>query len=226
MYLLFYCTVLVYLIHLHGADGTWVWTLFLCLWLHVGRALQEHWDAPHSHTHTLLTPAARGCCHCYDTNHLFWWVFLLISTKNRHTERKSKTGAGRFCYAPPRHKCSWGENKQVRLETEIIFLTSYQCMSLTFIKWLWNIITEHWHRMQSCFGLNLKIFSLFICRKNIQICIFIYRVPINKNIPLWTIFLLWSIIMYLFYYSFFVIPTKIHCHLKFWSWKNCKNIYF
>ncbi len=182
MYLLFYCTVLVYLIHLHGADGTWVWTLFLCLWLHVFRVhfWEGHCKSTGTHpiaTHTLLTPAVRGCCHCYDTNHLFWWVFLLISTKNRHTERKGKTGAGRFCYAPPRHKCSWGENKQVRLETEIIFLTSYQHMSLIFIKWLWNIITEHWHRMQSCFGLNLKIFSLFTCRKNIQICIFIYRVP-------------------------------------------------
>lgn len=92
------------------------------------RVWEGHWKSRETRpraTH-IADSCSSGCCHCFDANHLFRWVFLLISTKNknRHTEWKGKTCASRCCCATQQHKCSGGKkNEQVRLGTEMIFLT-------------------------------------------------------------------------------------------------------
>ncbi len=148
IYLLFY--YLCNLIHLHGADGRWVWTLFLCLWRHVFRV--HFWEgrckSTGTHpiaTHTLLTPAARGCCHCYDANHLFWWVFMLISTKNRHTEGKVKQVQAGFVV--PHHGINAVGGKTNKLDWRL--------------KWyFWQVINA-WVSLELCCCKQLQTFSYY-----------------------------------------------------------------
>ncbi len=146
--------------HLHGADGRWVWTLFLCLWRHVFRVhfwegLQEHWDTPHSHTHTADSCSSRVLS-------LLWCKSFVLVSFSAHQHKKTDTLKGKvrqvqagFVVAPPRHKCSWGKTNKLDWR----------------LKWyFWQVINA-WVSLELCCCKQLQTFSYY------EVVMEYYRAP-------------------------------------------------